>query len=211
MRWAAEIPWSWPGRISRAAACAKETILLRADGVGTLPLLEGILKLLPLDENVPNPVQLVERTSADGDLAVPLWEDYKAIVAKYDARGAAAIDWTDRYKFYTMATPGLCRRRHWGACPLCQHSAAKGRRHPRDAIKYGAVPRSLACFCGTSKRRMGLLQENAASPRFYFPLWRFFMTWRIRTEWSRICLRIRRFCGRDLQQLVICQIFQALL
>ena len=82
-----------------AAACAKETILLRADGVGTLPLLEGILKLLPLDENVPNPVQLVERTSADGDLAVPLWEDYKAIVAKYDARGAAAIDWTDRYKF----------------------------------------------------------------------------------------------------------------
>ena len=87
-----------------AAACAKETILLRADGVGTLPLLEGILKLLPLDENVPNPVQLVERTSADEDLAVPLWEDYKAIVAKYDARGAAAIDWTDRYKFYTMAT-----------------------------------------------------------------------------------------------------------
>ena len=69
-----------------AAACAKETILLRADGVGTLPLLEGILKLLPLDENV------------------PLLEDYKAIVAKYDARGAAAIDWTDRYKFYTMAT-----------------------------------------------------------------------------------------------------------
>ena len=53
-----------------AAACAKETILLRADGVGTLPLLEGILKLLPLDENVPNPVQLVERTSADGDLPV---------------------------------------------------------------------------------------------------------------------------------------------
>ena len=67
-------------------------------------MLEGILKLLPLDENVPNPMQLVERTSADEDLAVPLWEDYKAIVAKYDARGAAAIDWTDRYKFYTMAT-----------------------------------------------------------------------------------------------------------
>ena len=75
-----------------AAACAKETILLRADGIGTLPLLEGILKLLPLDENVPNPVQLVERTSADGDLPVPLWEEYKAIVAKYDARGDAAID-----------------------------------------------------------------------------------------------------------------------
>ena len=43
-----------------AAACAKETILLRADGVGTLPLLEGILKLLPLDENVtPSAVSLV--------------------------------------------------------------------------------------------------------------------------------------------------------
>ena len=61
-----------------AAACAKETILLRADGIGTLPLLEG--------------------------MPVPLWEEYKAIVAKYDARGDAAIDWTDRYKFYTMAT-----------------------------------------------------------------------------------------------------------
>ena len=69
-----------------AAACAKETILLRADGVGTLPLLEGILKLMPLDENVPNPMQLVERTSVDGDLPVPLWEDYKAIVTQIAPR-----------------------------------------------------------------------------------------------------------------------------
>ena len=38
MRWAAEIHGSGQGEYQ--AACAKETILLRADGIGTLPLLE---------------------------------------------------------------------------------------------------------------------------------------------------------------------------
>lgn len=87
-----------------AAACAKENILIRADGVDAGQMLEGILQLFPLDESIPNPVQLVEKTACDEAVATPIWEQYKAIVAKYDERGEAAMDWTDRYKFYTMAT-----------------------------------------------------------------------------------------------------------
>lgn len=87
-----------------AAACAKENILIRADGVGSAQMLEAVLKLFPLDESIPNPVQLVEKTALDTETPTPIWDEYKTIVAKYDARGERALDWTDRYKFYTMAT-----------------------------------------------------------------------------------------------------------
>jgi len=91
-----------------AAACAKENILVRADGVGTVRMLEAVLRLLPLDESIPNPVQLVEKTAYDEQIPTPIWEEYKTIVARYDDRGEAAMDWTDRYKFYTMANRAYC-------------------------------------------------------------------------------------------------------
>ncbi len=91
-----------------AAACAKENILIRADGVGTARMLEAVLRLLPLDDSIPNPVQLVEKTAWDEAVATPIWDEYKAIVAKYDDRGEGAMDWTDRYKFYTMANRAYC-------------------------------------------------------------------------------------------------------
>lgn len=87
-----------------AAACARDAIVIRADGVGTLPLLRGILQFVPLDKHVPNPVQLIERTAADAQLSVPIWPAYEALIVENDIRGSTAIEWIDRYKFYTMAT-----------------------------------------------------------------------------------------------------------
>ena len=87
-----------------AAACAKENMLLRVDGVGTAQLLEAILRVFPLDESIPNPVQLVEKVAADEAVPTPIWDEYAQIVKRYDPRGADAIGWVDRYVFYTMAT-----------------------------------------------------------------------------------------------------------
>ena len=65
-----------------AASMAKDSILIRCDGVKATDLMDAILTLLPLDDFVDDP---------------------KAIVAKHDPRGADACAMIPRGKFYTMA------------------------------------------------------------------------------------------------------------
>lgn len=73
--------------------------LVRCDGHGVPKVLEAILKLLPLDQYVENPVALMN--VVPGDPVVPIiWDEYKAEIAKY---GDVKIEYLERFEFYERA------------------------------------------------------------------------------------------------------------
>ena len=89
-------------------AKAEGAILLRADGIGIPELLDAILQVFPLDTYVDTPVMLMEKMDCDRDLEIPVWEQYKAIVAKHDRRGADAVGAYERFAFYEQAKKCYC-------------------------------------------------------------------------------------------------------
>ena len=91
-----------------AMAKAKNAIFLRADGHGVPELLEAILQVIPTDTYVEKPVLLMDKMECDKDLEIPIWDTYKQIVAKYDARGEAAVGNIDRFDFYDEAKDCYC-------------------------------------------------------------------------------------------------------
>lgn len=78
-----------------SASCAR--ILARADGIGTLRLLDAILQLFPLDSFVRNPVNLMQKVPGDKS-DVTIWDEYKKIIEKYDKD--AGIGFLERFEFY---------------------------------------------------------------------------------------------------------------
>ena len=59
-----------------AESIGKDAIVIRADGHGTVELLEAILQFLPLDQYVEKPVALMK--VVDGDPCKPtIWDSYK--------------------------------------------------------------------------------------------------------------------------------------
>ena len=91
-----------------SVAEAEGAILLRADGHGVPALLDAILQLIPLDEYVDTPAMVMEVTPQDAGLKVPIIEEYKEIVTKYDNRGAAAFGSYERFEFYEQAKKCYC-------------------------------------------------------------------------------------------------------
>ena len=91
-----------------SVAAAEGAILLRADGHGVPELLDAILQLIPLDEYVETPAMVMEVTPQDAGLKVPIIDEYKEIVAKYDDRGAAAFGSYERFEFYEQAKKCYC-------------------------------------------------------------------------------------------------------
>ncbi len=85
-----------------AETMGKDAIVIRCDGHGVPELLDAILQLFPLDAYVEHPVNLMQVMPGD-DVKTPIWDTYKEIVAKYDARGAAAVGEIERFKFYDEA------------------------------------------------------------------------------------------------------------
>ena len=83
-------------------------VLVRADGHGVCELLDAILQVIPLDEYVEHPVQIMEVAEKDKGMEVPIWNEYKKIVAKYDERGAAAFGSVERFAFYEEARNTYC-------------------------------------------------------------------------------------------------------
>ena len=76
--------------------------VVRADGHGVPELLDAILTLFPLDTYVDKPVNLMQ--VMPGDTAkTPIWDEYRAIVAKHDDRGSDAIGQIERFEFYEQA------------------------------------------------------------------------------------------------------------
>ena len=51
---------------------------------------------------------IMEVTPQDKDLEVPIIDEYKKIVAKYDDRGAAAFGSYERFEFYEQAKKCYC-------------------------------------------------------------------------------------------------------
>ena len=85
-----------------AESMGKNAIVVRMDGHGTSELLEAILQLFPLDTYVDQPVTLMQVMPGD-PVQTPIWDEYRQIVARADARGAAAIGQTERFAFYEAA------------------------------------------------------------------------------------------------------------
>ena len=83
-------------------------VLVRADGHGVPALLDAILQVIPLDEYVEHPVQIMEVDAKDRGMEVPIWDEYKKIVAKYDSRGAEAFGSVERFAFYEEARNTYC-------------------------------------------------------------------------------------------------------
>ncbi len=80
----------------------KNAVVIRADGHGVPEILDAILKLFPLDTYVDKPVSLMQVVPGD-DAKTPIWDEYKAIVKKYDERGEEAFGEIERFKFYDEA------------------------------------------------------------------------------------------------------------
>lgn len=81
---------------------------LRADGISGTELLDAILSVIPCDEYLEHPVKLMQTMECDCGLSIPIWDEYKKIVAKHDARGAQAIGFLDRFDFYDEAKKSYC-------------------------------------------------------------------------------------------------------
>lgn len=84
-----------------AESIGKEAIVIRADGHGTVELLEAILQFLPLDQYVENPVALMK--VVDGDPCKPtIWDSYKQKLNE-SGNDPAKIEMVERFAFYERA------------------------------------------------------------------------------------------------------------
>ena len=85
-----------------AESMGRNAIVIRCDGHGVPELLEAILKVFPLDTYVEHPVNLMSVMPGD-PVETPIWDTYKEIVARYDARGIQAVGNIERFAFYENA------------------------------------------------------------------------------------------------------------
>ncbi len=91
-----------------AASMAKDSVLVRCDGVRATEIMDAILTLMPLDSFVDDPVLIMDKDARDADLECPVWDEFKAIVAKHDERGEDACRMITRMEFYTRAKAAYC-------------------------------------------------------------------------------------------------------
>lgn len=84
-----------------AESIGKDAIVIRADGHGTVELLEAILQFLPLDQYVEEPVALMK--VVDGDPCKPtIWDSYKQKLNE-SGNDPAKIEMVERFAFYERA------------------------------------------------------------------------------------------------------------
>jgi L-fucose mutarotase len=87
-----------------AETMGKNAKVIRYDGQDIPALLDAILTVFPLDTYVDTPVSLMELMERDkGRVQTPIWDEYKAIVARHDDRGADAVGTIERFAFYEEA------------------------------------------------------------------------------------------------------------
>lgn len=85
-----------------AESMGKNAIVLRCDGHGTTELLDAILRVFPLDTYTEHPVNLMQVMPGD-PVKTPIWDEYKTVIARHDARGDAAVGQIERFAFYEEA------------------------------------------------------------------------------------------------------------
>ena len=85
-----------------AESMGKGAIVIRCDGHGVAELLDAILQVFPLDTYVEHPVSLMEVMA--GDLVeTPIWDTYRQIIERHDARGEKTVGHMERFAFYEEA------------------------------------------------------------------------------------------------------------
>ena len=87
-----------------AESMGKNAIVIRCDGHSATDVLDAILTLFPLDTYVEKPVNLMQVMPGD-TVETPIWDEYKAIIAKHDKRGADTVGQIERFEFYEQAKP----------------------------------------------------------------------------------------------------------
>ena len=85
-----------------AESIGKNAIVIRADGHSATAILDAILTVFPLDTYVEKPVNLMQVMPGD-KVETPIWDEYKAIIAKHDERGADTVGDIERFEFYRQA------------------------------------------------------------------------------------------------------------
>ncbi|MDO4588441.1 MAG: RbsD/FucU domain-containing protein [Fusobacterium sp.] len=85
-----------------AESMGKDSKVIRMDGHNVPEVLDAILQLFPLDTYTATPVGLMEVMKGD-TVETPIWDEYKAIVKKYDDRGTDAFENIERFAFYEKA------------------------------------------------------------------------------------------------------------
>ena len=85
-----------------AESMGRDAIVIRMDGHGVPEILDAILQLFPLDTYTEHPVNLMEVMPGD-QVETPIWDTYRQIVGKHDARGSEAIGEIERFAFYEEA------------------------------------------------------------------------------------------------------------
>ena len=74
-------------------------IVLRSDACGVPELLKAVLELFPLD-SYDNNVYLMDKTESDKYLDIPIWEEYKKIIAPHTNQQPQFLE---RQAFYDRA------------------------------------------------------------------------------------------------------------
>ena len=85
--------------------CCKTVV--RMDGHGVPEILEAILQLIPLDAYTAQPAMLMQVMPGDSN-QTPIWDTYKEIIARHDARGADCVGEIERYAFYDRVKEKSC-------------------------------------------------------------------------------------------------------
>lgn len=91
------------GDMHYPAASTAKNILLRADGIGSVQLIDAIMHVWVLDRAVEKPFLIMQKQACDAHLDLPVHEEYFKLVEKYDDRGRAAVGYIDRFDFYDRA------------------------------------------------------------------------------------------------------------
>ncbi|WP_438434071.1 RbsD/FucU family protein [Gorillibacterium sp. sgz500922] len=78
---------------------ALHSCVVRCDGIGVPELMQAVLELMPLDHYAPH--QAARMAVVPGDSAPAIWEEYRRILAEYDAE--ASIGEEERFAFYERA------------------------------------------------------------------------------------------------------------
>jgi len=89
---------------AKSCARARGAAYLRSDGLGVPELLDAILTLMPLDYSGKS-VFLME---PDRPVGVPIWKEYRSIVAAHDTRGGELMETVERFAYYDLARQAAC-------------------------------------------------------------------------------------------------------
>jgi len=86
-----------------AASCAKNCLLIRADGLDLVSLLESVMKFFPIDKYVDDNAVVMKLEKSDEHLGTPpIWKDFERVLHKEEGEWVK-ITPIDRHEFYERA------------------------------------------------------------------------------------------------------------